>query len=72
MRKSTPIKKFRKKKLPIRMNMIKKIMPFVLNSFEGPYSILVISRELIMISGHPSRLETTKRVAMALPTLSKL
>ena len=50
----------------------KKNMFCLLFSFVGPKPTSVISKVYIMISGQPSRLETTYRVDIAVMALSKL
>ena len=66
------MKKFRKKKAPIRMNTMKKIdWAGLANSF-GPLSRLVTSIDEYIISGHPSSDATINRVIMASLMLSKL
>ena len=67
----TPIKKFRKKKLPIRMKLIKNIDYALSFSKSGPLSIPTVSNEWYMISGHPSREDTIKSVIIASRILSK-
>lgn len=66
------MKKFRKKKAPIKMNTMKKIdCKGLANSF-GPLSRLVTSIDEYIISGQPSRDATIKSVIIDSPMLSKL
>lgn len=66
------MKKLSNKKLPIKMKKTKNIMFTVDKSLVGPSSSPVISRVYYMISGQLSRLATTNKVIIELPTSSKL
>lgn len=66
------MKKFKKKKLPIRMNRTKNNMLIREYSEVGPRFFPVMSRVHFIKSGHASRLATTKRVIIAYLTSSKL
>ena len=65
------MKKFKKKKLPIKMNTMKKPELPRLTSFYGPLSFLVTSIAWYMMSGQPSSEATIKSVIIASLMLSK-
>ena len=66
------MKKFKKKKLPIKMKTMKNIICAGLDSYFGPLSVLVISMAWYIMSGQPSNDETMNNVIIACPMSSKL